>query len=210
MSATRGFFITFEGPEGSGKSSQAKRLVTALRRTGRRVVSLHDPGTTVVGRRLRRVLLHERLALSPLVEALLFIAGRVQLITQSIRPALAQGAVVVCDRYHDSTMAYQGYGGGLPVAWLDRLGRWAIAGLMPDLTIVLDLSPEAGLRRVKGAKDRMERKALAFHRRVRRGFLTIAKRSPRRCVVLDATQPPHRIHRHILNTVSARLLAHRP
>lgn len=205
MGARRGYFITLEGPEGSGKSSQATRLVTALRRTGRQVVSLHDPGTTTVGRRLRRVLLHERLALSPLVEALLFIAGRVQLVEERIRPALARGVVVVCDRYHDSTMAYQGYGGGLPVPWLDRLGREAIGGLMPDLTIVLDLPPKAGLRRVKGAKDRMERKALAFHRRVRRGFLTIAKRSPRRCVVLDATRPPAAIHHQIMKVVSDRL-----
>ncbi|HBH96763.1 MAG TPA: dTMP kinase [Candidatus Omnitrophica bacterium] len=205
---SRAFFITLEGPEGSGKSSQAKRLVATLRRTGRRVVSLHDPGTTAVGRRLRRVLLRERLALSPLVEALLFIAGRVQLVEERIRPALAQGAVIVCDRYYDSTMAYQGYGGGLPIAWLDRLGRHAIGCVRPDLTFVLDLSPEAGLRRVKGAKDRMERKALAFHRRVRRGFLTIAAREPRRCVVLDATQPPSQIHRHIANAVLARLAAH--
>lgn len=205
----RGYFITFEGPEGSGKSSQAKRLVTALRRTGHQGVYVRDPGTTAVGRRLRRVLLHERLALSPFVEALLFIAGRVQLVGERIRPALAKGQIILCDRFHDSTVVYQGYGGGLPVAWLDRLGRGAIEGLMPELTVVMDLPPEAGLRRVKGAKDRMERKALAFHRRVRRGFLTIAAREPRRCVVIDATQPPDQIHRHIVNAVLARLATRR-
>src|SRR3990167_8733805 len=193
---SRAFFITLEGPEGSGKSSQAKRLVPTLRRTGRRVVSLHDPGTTAVGRRLRRVLLRERLALSPLVEALLFIAGRVQLVEERIRPALAQGAVIVCDRYYDSTMAYQGYGGGLPIAWLDRLGRHAIGCVRPDLTFVLDLSPEAGLRRVKGAKDRMERKALAFparppwishNRRARATPLRGARRHP----TAKSDSPPH-------------------
>lgn len=204
MSQT-GFFITFEGPEGSGKSSQVKPLVAVLRKHGHSVVAVHDPGTTKLGRRVRHVLLHERVTLSPLVEALLVIAGRVQLVEERIRPALARGVVVVCDRYHDSTMAYQGYGGGLPIEWLDRLGRQAVGGLMPDLTIVLDLPPKAGLRRVKGAKDRMERKALAFHRRVRRGFLTIAKRSPRRCVVLDATRPPAAIHHQIMKVVSDRL-----
>ncbi len=202
----RGYFITLEGPEGSGKSSQARRLVQQLRRAGRRVIFVHDPGTTSLGKRLRTVLLHERLnVISPMSEALLFISGRMQLVEERILPALEQGAIVVCDRFHDSTMAYQGYGGQLHIAWLDRLGRTAINGLMPDLTILLDLPPTKGLRRVKGPKDRMERKALAFHRRVRRGFLTLAKREPRRFVVLDATRSADELHHAIVAAVLRHL-----
>jgi dTMP kinase len=198
-------FITFEGPEGSGKSSQAKHLVAALRRRGRSVIFVHDPGTTSVGRRLRQLMLHARVHLSPLTEAMLFIAGRIQLVHDVIRPALRRGAVVVCDRFHDSTMAYQGYGGAVPVAWLDGIGRRAINGAMPDVTVVLDLPPEVGLRRVRGARDRMERKQLAFHRRVRRGFLALARREPRRFIVLDGTRPPAELHHAILSEVLRRL-----
>ena len=174
----KGFFITFEGPEGSGKSSQAKRLVAALRRAGRRVTYVCDPGSTTLGERLRRVLLHERQTISPMAEAFLFIAGRVQLVDERIHPALARGHIVVCDRFHDSTVAYQGYGGQLDVRWLDRLGRAAIGGLMPDRTFLLDLPPAVGFGRLKGARDRMERKARAFHQRVRRGYRRIARQEP--------------------------------
>ncbi len=201
----RGFFITLEGPEGSGKSTQAKRLAAALRRCGRRVVEVRDPGTTGLGTRLRAVLLHERRPVSAMAEALLFIAGRVQLVEERIRPALARGAVVVCDRFHDSTMAYQGDAGGVKVAWLDHMGRQAVGGLMPDVTIVLDLPPQAGLSRVRGAKDRMERKPLAFPRRVRAGYRRIARAEPRRVVVVDATQAPAAVHRQIIDTVWMRL-----
>lgn len=202
----RGCFVTLEGPEGSGKSSQARRLVRTLRAMGRRAVFVRDPGTTSLGRRLRAVLLYERLrAIAPLSEALLFIAGRIQLVEERIRPALEQGTTVICDRFHDSTMAYQGYGGQLDVRWLDRVGRDAIHGVMPDLTILLDLPPAKGLRRVRGPKDRMERKALAFHRRVRRGFLALAKREPRRFLVLDGTRSPSELHHTILKQVLRRL-----
>lgn len=206
MSRKKGFFITLEGPEGSGKSSQARRLVQRLRRVGRRVVFVHDPGTTSLGKRLRSVLLHERLTtISPMSEALLFISGRMQLVEERIVPALEHGAVVICDRFHDSTMAYQGYGGQLDIAWLDRLGRTAINGLMPHLTILLDLPPAQGLGRVKGPKDRMERKAVAFHERVRHGFIALVRREPKRFVVINAAQPKADVHRQILSAVLSRL-----
>ena len=194
---TRGFFITFEGPEGSGKSSQARWLVATLRRRGFRGVTLRDPGSTALGRALRRTLLHTSTSLSPLAEALLFIGGRVQLVEEKIRPALAKGHIVVCDRFHDSTMAYQGIGGRLDVAWLDRLGRAAIHGTMPALTILLDVPTSRGFARLHRARDRMERKAAVFHRRVRAGFLRLAAREPRRFVIVDASKSPREVRMHI-------------
>ena len=205
MSHMKGFFITLEGPEGSGKSSQARWLVAALRRRGRRVVALRDPGSTALGRALRHALLHTDARLSPLAEALLFIGGRVQLVEEKILPALAQGRVVVCDRFHDSTMAYQGIGGHLDVAWLNRLGRAAIHGTMPSLTILLDVPTRRGFARLRRARDRMERKAAAFHRRVRAGFRALAAREPRRFVVVDASAPPHAVRATIHRVVTERL-----
>ena len=198
----RGFFVTFEGPEGSGKSSQAKWLVQALRRRGHQVVFVRDPGSTVLGRHLRRVLLHtRRVRISPLAEALLFIAGRIHLVEEHIRPALRRRSIVICDRFHDSTMAYQGYGGGLDIAWLNQLGRRAIGGVMPSLTILLDVPTGVGFSRIRGRRDRMEQKARAFHRAVRQGFLKLARREPRRFVVLDATQPQSMLQQQILTRV---------
>jgi dTMP kinase len=205
MMMRRGFFITLEGPEGSGKSSQARLLAQALRRRGRRVVALRDPGSTALGRALRRVLLHSDGRLSALEEALLFIGGRSALVQEHIAPALRRGAVVVCDRFHDATVVYQGFGGGVDVPWLDRLGRKAIGGVMPQLTVLLDLPAPAGFARLRRAHDRMERKGLAFHRRVRAGYLALARRSPKRFLVVDARQRPDAIHGKILQAVARRV-----
>ncbi len=193
----RGFFLTLEGPEGSGKSSQSRWLARRLRRAGYRVMQLQDPGSTALGRSLRRILLHTGGTLTPLTEALLFIGGRVQLVEELIRPALARGRVVVCDRFHDATVAYQGFGGGMDVPRLDRLGRRAIQGVMPSLTFLLDVPSERGFARLRRVRDRMERKPLAFHRRVRAGYLRLAAREPRRFVVIDASQPAPAVRRRI-------------
>ena len=209
MMLRRGFFITLEGPEGSGKSSQARALVRSLRRRGYPVVFARDPGSTPLGRQLRRVLLHAQVgAMDPLMEALLFIGGRVQLVDQVIRPALRRRQVVVCDRFHDATVAYQGYGGRLDVAWLDRLGRRAIHAVMPQLTILLDVPTARGFARLRRAPDRMERKARAFHRRVRSGYRRLARREPRRMVVVDARRSSAGIRREINDVVMARLTRH--
>ena len=200
----RGFFITFEGPEGSGKSSQSRRLVAWLRAQGRPVTHLRDPGSTALGRQLRRVLLHSRAQLSPLLEALLFIGTRVRLVEEGIRPALARRRIVVCDRFHDATVAYQGYGGGVDVAWLDRVGRDRIRGVLPDLTFLLDLPTEQGFARLHRARDRMERRERAFHRRVRAGYRALARREPRRFVVIDALGTPAKIQEQIRQMVSNR------
>ena len=193
----RGFFITLEGPEGSGKSSQGRWLVRQLRRRGYRVEFVRDPGSTALGRALRRVLLHTRASLTPLTEALLFIGGRVQLVEERIRPALAKGRVVICDRFHDATVVYQGFGGGLHVAWLDRIGRRAIHGVMPSLTILLDVSTAQGFARLHRSRDRMERKTAAFHRRVRNGYLTLAARERGRFAVVDASCPQREVRAKI-------------
>lgn len=199
--SARGCFITLEGPEGSGKSTQARQLVSLLKRKGYAVTMLRDPGSTSLGRSLRRVLLHSEALLSPLAEALLFIGGRVALVEERIRPALGRGAVVVCDRFHDSTMAYQGFGGRLNVPWLQRVGRTAIHGVMPHLTLLLDLPVAAGFTRLHHSRDRMERKARSFHERVRRGFLALARHEPRRFVVINASQSAAEVRQQIETSV---------
>ena len=205
MTLSHGFFITLEGPEGSGKSSQEHWLRQYLKRAGYKVTSLRDPGSTSLGRQLRKALLHTSAALSPMAEALLFIGGRVQLVEERIAPALAQGRVVVCDRFHDSTVAYQGFGGGLHVAWLDRLGRQAIHHVMPHLTILLDVPTSKGFSRLRRRHDRMERKAAQFHRRVRAGYLRLAKREPKRFEILDASRSPAAVRRQLEAVVTRRL-----
>jgi len=205
MSLKQGFFITLEGPEGSGKSSQTKWLIKLLRGKGHAVTFVKDPGSTALGRALRRVLLHIDYSISPIQEALLFIGGRVALVEERIIPALKRKRIVVCDRFHDSTMAYQGYGGELDVSWLQILGRRAIDHRMPSLTILLDLPAEEGFRRLKRRPDRMERKTKAFHRRVRNGFLRLAKKEPRRFVRIDATQPIKEVRAQIKNLVLKRI-----
>ncbi|MBI3996589.1 MAG: dTMP kinase [Candidatus Omnitrophica bacterium] len=205
MSERKGFFITLEGPEGSGKSTQARWLVQRLRRAGRRVVWLQDPGSTPVGCATRQLLLHTTTPLSPLAEALLFIGGRVQLVEERIRPALAKGDVVVCDRFHDSTVVYQGYGGGVHVPWLDRLGRHAIHGVMPHLTIVLDLPTAQGFARLRRSHDRMERKTRQFHQQVRRGYLQLARRDPRRVVIVDASKSVDAVRAQLESLIMKRI-----
>lgn len=200
-----GFFITLEGPEGSGKSSQSRRLVRTLRRDGRAVVWLRDPGSTRLGRQLRQVLLHTELRPGPLMEALLFIGGRVRLVEEQVQPALAKSKIVICDRFHDATVVYQGYGGGLNPAWLDQVGRRAIHHEMPQLTIVLDVPTAQGFSRLRHRHDRMERKVRAFHARVRAGYRALAKRQPRRMVVVDASRPAEAVWQDILRVVQRRL-----
>jgi dTMP kinase len=172
------------------------------------VVFLRDPGSTSLGRALREALLHTTAELSPLAEALLFIGGRVRLVEEKIQPALKAGKVVICDRFHDSTMAYQGVAGGLNVPWLDRLGRAAIHHAMPSLTLLLDVKTELGFARLHRAHDRMERKALAFHRRVRTGFLRLARREPGRVMIVDASLPSAQVRNWIEAIMRQRFSRH--
>jgi dTMP kinase len=193
-----GRFITLEGPDGSGKSTQAALLAEALRSRGVDVVLTREPGGTALGERVRAVLLERGGSVhTPRADALLFNAARAQHVDEVIGPALRRGAIVVCDRFADSTMAYQGYGSGLPLDRLQAIGAFATDGIRPDLTILLDLSVRAGLaRRVAGAPEGITRFEAtevfdtAFHERVRAGFLELARREPLRWRVIDADRPP--------------------
>ncbi len=200
----RGPFITIEGPEGAGKTTQAERLERALRARGLPVRGTREPGGTELGERIREVLLSgSSTAHDPLADALLFNAARRQLVEEVIEPELAAGTVVICARFADSTRAYQGYGGGLPLADLKRLEEIATGGLVPDLTILLDLPVEIGLGR-KGPDDQTRFETafdLAFHRRVRNGFLAMAVAEPGRFVVLDATAEPDAVASRIVRSV---------
>jgi dTMP kinase len=190
----RGWFITIEGPEGSGKTTQAEALVDHLRAGGVDVVLTREPGGTWLGERIREVLLARTGSTTPtdpLTDAFLFNAARRQLVTEVIRPHLANGTSVVCARFADSTLAYQGFGAGVPLERLRELEATATDGLRPELTILLDLPVETGLaRKAPGDVTRFEAEFdLRFHRRVRDGFLALAAAEPDRFVVVDATRP---------------------
>lgn len=166
----------FEGPEGAGKSTQLRLLAAHLERVGRSVVTTREPGGTPEGDRIRALVLEPSLSVTPLAEFLLYSASRAQLVSEVIGPALAAGQTVLCDRYTGSSVAYQGYGRGLDLGFVARVNHEATGGLRPDLTLLLDIDPVAGLQRVarRGASDRLERADLDFHHRVRRGFLAQA------------------------------------
>jgi dTMP kinase len=200
-------FITFEGVEGCGKSTQARRLYRRLRKLAVPVLLTHEPGITALGKRITRVLKWTRdVNISPMAELLLFNTSRIQHVTEVIRPALENGTVVICDRYADSSTAYQGYGRGLDLETVAAVNRVGTAGLVPDLTILLDMPAEAGIARIQGNKpDRFEGESLDFHRRIREGFLKLADKEPERWVVIDAQKDKEEIAEEIWDRVSKLL-----
>ncbi len=202
----RGVFISLDGLDGAGKSTQCRLLAEWLREQGRMVTECADPGGTELGQVLRSLLLDHRQNLSLTSEALLFMASRAQLVAEVIRPALETGRTVVSDRFLLANVAYQGYGGGFNPAKLLELGRWATGGLEPDLTYVLDVPLAAVRGRRKAEADRMESRDDAYHGRVRAGFLAEAAQRPDRIVVVDATQPVNHVQ-EIIRRESARVLA---
>jgi dTMP kinase len=209
LPAARGRFITIEGGEGAGKSTQVDLLVAALDRAGIAAQCTREPGGSEGAEAIRRLLLEgadERW--DAIAETLLFYAARREHVTRLITPALDQGIWVVCDRFADSTIAYQGYGRGLPLAELQALHRFALGDFAPDLTLILDLSVAEGLTRAarrSGNTDRFERLDQAFHERLRQGFHQIAAADPQRCVVIDASGDVEAVHRAVLGAVTARL-----
>jgi dTMP kinase len=205
----RGRFITIEGGEGAGKSTQVTPLVAALERVGIEVLATREPGGSPGAEAVRRLLLEgEGVQWDPASEALLLVAARCDHVRKIIAPTLARGAWVVCDRFADSTAAYQGYGRGLKTSDLDALHRFALGDFTPDLTLLLDVPVEIGLARIAARHvraDRFERLDRAFHDRLRRGFRAIAAAAPERCAVIDATAGPQSVHRSILAAVGERL-----
>ena len=207
-------FITFEGPEGSGKTTQIEFLRGYLEEKGYSVLATREPGGTSIGDKIRVVLLDRRNTEKlPASEALLFSAARAQIVTQVIRPHLTQGSIVLCDRYADSTLAYQGYGHGLDLEMLRAITALVTEGLKPDLTVYLDIDVEEGLRRKVAAHqasnsewNRIDRQEMAFHRRVREGYLKMAAQEPDRWLVIDATQPLEVIQASIRARTEAKLL----
>ncbi len=202
-------FITFEGPDGSGKTTQLRQLASVLRERGLDVVTTREPGGTEIGDQIRAVIMNmKNKDMDPRTELLLFNASRAQLVEELIRPALAAGKIILCDRYADSTMAYQGYGHGLDKAELRQLLNFATGGLKPDLTLLFDISAAAGLKRRQANHDewnRMDDYALRFHERVRAGFLELAAADPERWTVIDAARDPAEIHREVLTMIQQKL-----
>jgi dTMP kinase len=192
----RGLFITFEGGEGTGKTTQLKGLLGVLRASGRDALETRDPGGTAIGNQIRDLLLDgENVRMTALAELLLYEASRAQLVHEVVLPAVAAGRIVLCDRFIDSTVAYQGYGRGLDQALIAQMNALASGGLRPDLTLFFDLDPAVGLARAaerlshpRKGEDRIEREMLAFHQRVREGYRKLAAAEPERVAILDAAR----------------------
>jgi dTMP kinase len=202
-------FITFEGPEGGGKTTQIGRLATHLRELGQTVVTTRQPGGDPLGQRLRALMLDQQeIDIAPEAELLMMMADRAQSVQMVILPALNSGSVVVCDRYADSSLAYQGCGRGINTESVSALNVFATGGLTPDITFLLDIEPKAGLARQANI-NRMERMDAAFHDRVRAGYLEIARREPERFVVIDASQPADAVEQQIWEAYEA-YHRHRP
>ena len=199
--ALKGKFITLEGGEGCGKSTLLPRLAARLRAAGRKVLTTREPGGTDIGEQIRQVLQHRRqsVAMVSETELLLYCASRAQLIHEVILPALERGEIVLGDRFYDSTTVYQGVGRQLDLREVARIIKFAVDDCVPDLTVVIDLDPRVGLQRVRGRElfDRMDNQSLDFYERVRRGYLDLAKREPRRVKVVDGGRSVEDVERDV-------------
>ncbi len=204
---TQGLFIAFEGGDGAGKSTQVRLLAAALESLGREVVVTRQPGGTPLGAQIRDLVLHGD-HVSPRAEALLFAADKAHHVDQLIRPSMDRGAVVITDRYTDSAVAYQGAGRDLGASEVHELQMWAVGSLVPDLTVIVDVTAEEGRRRRGEVHDRLESEADTFHDAIRHHFLAMAQGSPERYLVVDGTTAPDEIHAAVMGRLeSSGLLA---
>lgn len=198
----QGLFITFEGPDGCGKTTQMKLLAEYFEKKGKEVVLTIEPGGKGLGEKVREILLNYDGEVSDRCESFLFLADRAQNIDIIVNPAVKEGKIVLCDRHIDSTVAYQGYGRGLNIDRINMLNNLATNGKKPDLTLVFDVDVETSMKRVGKEKDRMESAGIDFHNRVRKGYLELAKQEPKRIKVLDATKSIEEIHKDVINILA--------
>ena len=206
----KGVFITFEGPEGSGKSLQAKKVCKYLKAQGFPVIHTREPGGTDLGRSLRKILLNPRNKIDPKTELFLNFADRAEHLVQVIKPALKEGKVIICERFNDATMAYQGYGRGLDRNLIKKTGCFVGDGIVPELTLLLDIKVEQGLKRAvntakdfkKGKGDRLEQEKISFHRKVRRGYQAIAGEDGKRIKVISGTKSIEQVFEEIVGYIN--------
>lgn len=201
-------FITFEGVEGAGKSTQIKMLSKYLKEKNINFISLREPGGTIIGEKIRKILLKDKnLKIDPVTEMLLMMVSRRELLIQKILPALKENKMVLCDRFIDSTIAYQGYGRGIEIGWIKDIFRLVCFNHYPDLTILLDIETEEGFKRIKGKeKDRFEEEESSFHRRIREGFLKIAEEERKRFFVIDGKGNKREIFEKIIKCLKEKSL----
>jgi dTMP kinase len=208
MGKRGGVFVSFEGIEGSGKTTQAKLLAQQLRDLGYEVLLSREPGGTLLGEQLRNLLQGMPLEITPLAELLLYAADRAQHVREVIAPALAVGKVVICDRYSDATIAYQGYGRGLKIDMIQKINGWVTKDITPQITFLLDVTPEVGLERVlnsKGTLDRLEKEDKAFHQRTREGYLKLARQHEQRFKVIAGDGDISLINKKIIQQIKPLL-----
>jgi dTMP kinase len=211
MGSRRGIFLTLEGGEGSGKTTQQQRIVAYLRERGHEVLETREPGGTEAGELVRDVLLHRVDSLNPRAELALYLASRAQLVEEVVRPGLEAGVCIVCDRFMDSSTAYQGGARDLGIEWVERLNAWAIQDVEPDLTLYFDVDPKEGLSRREGrgggseSLDRIEREGLGFHERVREAYRVIAGRHPDRFRVIPTEGGEERVWERVRTTLDGKL-----
>lgn len=205
----KGIFITFEGIEGSGKTTQGKLLAEKLKKEGLKVLYTYEPGDTEAGKYIRKILLNSEIKINPLCELLLYFADRVQHIEEKIKPCIESGFIVICDRFTDSTLVYQGYARGISIDLIKQLNKIVLDEFMPDLTILLDCPANIGLKRNQkiNKKDRFEMENLAFHEKVRQGYLKLVELYKKRFFVLDATESIDKIAEDIYRKVKS-ILSH--
>lgn len=195
----KGRFISIEGPDGAGKTTQIKKTRDYLEDKGFKVLVTREPGGTSLGEKLREILLTiEGESPVPEAEALIYAASRAQLVKKVIKPALEKGSIVLCDRFVDSSLAYQGWARGLGIYELTQINGWFLKDCWPNLTIILDIDPVESLKRLKGKKDRLEKEALEFHKKVREGFLKINQMYPERVRIVDAAKSPEQVFKTVL------------